>query len=158
MSRAVLLMSLFVVACAPSGLRPRGFDPAMGIATVSFAPRADADRTRYSRGFRLVSVRDAGGTELLARSAGSARQCTTAPLELNPGRYALEVERCATSCAAKLARFSFTLDAQPGHDYRLELEKPLVSLALLHNEWEAFVIDDTTDTSRSIGKVVERCD
>lgn len=106
------------------------------------------------RRLTLVGLRDVSGTSVL----GDARadRCTLAPIELNPGRYTVEVARCTSSCQG--ARFSFQLDARRGHDYRVEIDKALLSLQLVVTEWEAFLTDQTAGASRSVGKAVERCD
>jgi hypothetical protein len=106
------------------------------------------------RQLTLVGLRDASGASVLG--ATRADQCTLAPIELNPGRYTVEVARCTSSCSG--ARFSFELEAERGHDYRVEIDKALLSLQLIVTEWEAFLTDETADASRSVGKAVERCD
>jgi hypothetical protein len=153
--RKAIVTALIVMAgCSAEPLRPTVFDPSKGTALLMLGPGADADRMAEGRRLTVVGLRDVSGTNVLP--AARADQCTLAPIELNPGRYTVEVARCSSSCTG--ARFSFELDAQRGHDYRVEIDRALLALQLIVTEWEAFLTDETTDASRSVGKAVERCD
>jgi hypothetical protein len=120
---------------------------------LRLGPGAGADRVDTGRQLTLLGVRDASGRTVIGGRPTDA--CTLVPVELNPGRYTVEVARCTSSCTG--ARFSFELDAQRGHDYRVQIDKAILSLQLLVTEWEAFLTDESADSSRSVGKAVERC-
>lgn len=152
---AAVTCLIFAAACAATPLRPSTFDPSKGTAVLALGPGADADRLATGKRLTLVSVRDAAGTVLLGPTDPTA-ECTLKPIELNPGRYTIEVARCTSSCRG--ARFGLELDAQSGHTYRVEIDKALLSLQLIVTEWEAFLTDEDADSTRSLGKATERCD
>lgn len=153
MRRAAVTAWMLAAGCAAQPLRPSTFDPSNGTALVALGPGAGADRLDAGKWLRLLGVRDAAGTTVLGAAARD--QCTLTPIELSPGRYMLEVERCTSTCTG--ARFDVPLEAHAGHDYRIEIDKALLSLQLVVTEWEAFVVDETADAARSAGKAVERC-
>lgn len=149
---------MFLAGCAASPLRASTFDPSKGTAELSLGPASGSDRASLSRGFALLSVRDAAGQVVISQGEEVERgQCTARPIELNPGHYAVEIVRCPAGCSKTPARFSFDFRAQPGHAYRVELEKALLTLRLTENEWRAFLVDETTGGARPIGEVRERC-
>ena len=139
-------------------MRPITFDPSKGTAELSLGPAAGSDRASLSRGFALVSVRDAAGQIVISQGDEVARgQCTARPIELNPGHYTVHVIRCPAGCSETPAGFTFDFQAQLGHEYRVELEKALLTLRLTENEWRAFLVDETTGGSRQVGEVRESC-
>lgn len=155
MRRVVVTAGLVAaIGCSAAPLRPSAFDPSKGTAVVALGPGADADRLDVNKRLRLIGVRDAAGKTVIG--PGGEDQCTLAPVHVNPGRYTLEVERCTSTCSG--ARFSVPLDAQSGHEYRVVLDKAILSLHLIRTEWEAFLVDETADSSRSAGKAFEHCD
>src|SRR5687768_13539717 len=154
MRRAAVTALLLAAGCAAQPLRPSAFDPSNGTALIALGPGADADRLDTSKRLRLVGVRDGSGKTVLGPTRDD--QCTLAPIELNPGRYTLEVERCTSTCTG--GRFSVPLDAQAGHEYRVVIDKAILSMQLIVTEWEAFLTDETADATRSVGKAIERCD
>jgi hypothetical protein len=158
MRHALVTCLLVAAACAAAPLRPSAFDPSKGTAQLSLGPASGSDRASLSRGFALLSVRDATGQVILSQGEEVARgQCTERPIELNPGRYTVEIVRCPAGCSSAPARFTFDFEAQRGHDYRVELEKALLTLRLTENEWRAFLVDETTGGTRPLGEVRETC-
>lgn len=158
MRQALVTCVVFAVACAAAPMRPSAFDPSKGAAELSLGPGSGADRAAIGGGFALLSVRDAAGQVVISQGDEVARgQCTSRLIELNPGRYTVEVVRCPAGCSSAPARFTFDFQAQRGHEYRVELEKALLTLRLTENEWRAFLVDETTGGTRPLGEVRELC-
>jgi hypothetical protein len=156
--RQALVTCLMLTAACAAPMRPSSFDPSRGTVELSLGPAAGSDRASHSRGFALLSVRDAAGQVVISQGDElGCGQCTARPIELNPGHYTVHVVRCPTGCSKLPVGFTFDFQAQLGHEYRIELEKALLTLRLTETEWRAFLVDETTGGSRPVGEVREGC-